>query len=129
MAAKGGLVQTLFEWGIYNGNKRYDAGGVGTNFFYNLIMKKVQASLGGNVTLMYSGSAPLSNEIQRFCQSVFNCPVRQGYGLSETTAATCIAEVDDNTSGIVGPPTPGSLIRLRDWEEGGYMNKDLNNPE
>jgi long-subunit acyl-CoA synthetase (AMP-forming) len=130
MEARGGLVKTLFDWGITNGYKNYDKGEVGTNFFFNsIIMKKVQASLGGNVTLMYSGSAPLSAEIQKFCQSVFNCPVRQGYGLSETTAATCIAEVHDNTCGIVGPPCPGSYIRLRDWEEGGYTNADLNNPE
>jgi acyl-CoA synthetase (AMP-forming)/AMP-acid ligase II len=39
------------------------------------------ALVGGRVKLMVSGSAPLSRETQRFAQTVFNCPVRQGYGV------------------------------------------------
>ena len=50
---------------------------------YNILMKKVQALIGGRVTFMGTGSAPLSPAIQKFVQSVFNCPVRQGYGCTE----------------------------------------------
>jgi long-chain acyl-CoA synthetase len=130
MQAKGKVISTLFEWGLANGYKKYDAGAVGSNWFFDkVIFSKVQLSLGGNVKLMYSGSAPLSVEIQKFCQSVFNCPVRQGYGLSETCAASSISAVEDNTTGIVGAPTPATYIRLRDWEEGGYTNADIDKPE
>merc|ERR1719231_1988790 len=58
-------------------------------------------------------------------QSVFNCPVRQGYGLAETCAATCITLGEDNASSVVGLPQESACIRLRDWEEGNYLASDL----
>jgi long-subunit acyl-CoA synthetase (AMP-forming) len=61
--------------------------------------------------------------------TIFACPVRQGYGLTETTAITCITHHDDNSTRCVGPPTECSCIRLRDWEEGGYLVEDLHNPD
>jgi len=71
------------------------------------------------------GSAPLSAEIQKFAQTAFNAPCRQGYGLTETCAASCVAHHTDNTLSQVGGPTPGCMIRLRDWPEGNYLNSDL----
>ena len=50
-------------------------------------------------------------------QTVFKCRVRQGYGLTETCAATCIALASDNTTAMVGPPQMSACIKLRDWEE------------
>jgi len=52
-----------------------------------------------------------------------------GYGLTETCAATCIALASDNTTLNVGPPQESACIKLRDWEEGGYKNTDLDDPE
>jgi len=62
-------------------------------------------------------------------QCVFNCPVRQGYGLTETCAASCVGDMADNSTGNVGPPSPATYIRLRDWEEGGYTNADRDKAE
>lgn len=60
----------------------------GSTFFYNaLIFKKVQKLIGGRVRIMISGSAPLSRETQIFMQTCFRCPLRQGYGLTETGSA------------------------------------------
>ena len=69
--------------------------------------------------------APLAAEVQMFVQTVFNCVVRQGYGLTETCAATCIALAQDNMTLNVGPPQESACIKLRDWEEGNYKNSDL----
>merc|ERR1719487_485560 len=80
--------------------------------------------LGGKVEVMLTGSAPLSADVQMFMQSVFGCPVRQGYGLTETCAASCITLGEDNSPSCVGPPQESACFRLRDWEEGGYLARD-----
>merc|ERR1719416_181728 len=131
VAKKGGASETLFNQALQAGYKHYDAGGVGCNYAaWNLLMyQAVQSLIGGRVEHIITGSAPLSAEIQKFAQSCFNCPVRQGYGLTETIAASCVADPTDNTVGQVGAPAPGTFLRLRDWPEGGYTNADVDKPE
>jgi len=120
------MLQGFIESGLASGKTNYLAGGMGTKHcLAKLIFKKVQKLLGGRVELMLTGSAPLAAEVQMFVQIVFNCCVRQGYGLTETCAATCIALSSDNATLNVGPPQESACIKLRDWEEGGYKNADL----
>ena len=54
--------------------------------------------------------------------------MRQGYGLTETCAGTCITLPSDNGTSVVGPPQECACIRLRDWAEGNYYNSDKNKP-
>jgi hypothetical protein len=54
--------------------------------------------------------------------------IRQGYGLTETCASSCIGEVFDNATGQVGTPTSCTCIKLRDWPEGGYQLADAHDP-
>ena len=55
------------------------------------------------------------------------CPVVQGYGLTETCAASFIASADRiNHSATVGPPTPCTELRLESVPE---MNYDALDPE
>jgi len=124
-----GPIKTLFGWGIENGMARFDKGQIGASFPYSAIYKKVQALIGGRVKLFVTGSAPLSPEIQRFVQTVFNVPVRQGYGLTETCACSSVQFFGDSSTACVGPPTICTVIRLADWEEGNYQNSDKDKPE
>ena len=126
-ASKKGLVKYLIESGLESGKANFDNGGVGAGgCLPRIIFKKAVASkLGGNVKIMVTGSAPLGVEVQKFVQTVFACPVRQGYGLTETCAGTCITTQKDNSTSCVGPPQECACIRLRDWEEGNYRNSDL----
>ncbi len=125
MAAASPVVQALFKWGLAAGESRFDQGLIGSSWFYNkIVFKKVQALLGGKLKACITGSAPLSPSIQKFAQTCFNAPVRQGYGLTETCAASCIGEACENATGIIGPPTTSTSIKLRDWEEGGYRLSD-----
>lgn len=123
------LKQTLFGWALDDALAKYDAGGVGPHWLLNsIVFKPVQALLGGRVRCMLAGSAPLSADVQKFVQSCFAAPLRQGYGLTETCAATCLSVAHDNTTSQVGPPQESACIRLKDWEEGGYRNADRDVP-
>ncbi|XP_062496154.1 long-chain-fatty-acid--CoA ligase 4 isoform X1 [Pezoporus occidentalis] len=92
------------------------------------LFKKVKALLGGNIRMMLSGGAPLSPQTQRFMNICFCCPVGQGYGLTETCGAGTITEATDYSTGKVGAPLICCEIKLKDWQEGGYTNKDKPNP-
>lgn len=119
------LKQKLFSWALNDALGRYDGGGVGPSWLYNaVVFSSVQALLGGKVRCMLAGSAPLSADVQKFVQSCFAAPLRQGYGLTETCAATTLSTVKDNTPNQVGPPQEQACIRLKDWEEGNYRNSD-----
>merc|ERR1712187_195262 len=124
-----GIVQNIFNWGLQNGDKRFARGDIGANWFFDsVVFKKVQKLVGGKLKAMITGSAPLSPDIQKFCQTVFRAPVRQGYGLTETCAGSCVGFWGDSSTGSVGPPVVSAVIRLADWPEGNYRNSDENIP-
>jgi len=75
--ASGAISQHLFKFALEKGMQEYDKGHVGAPWYCSFIFSKVQQLIGGRVRLMYTGSAPLSDEIQKFVQTVFACPVRQ----------------------------------------------------
>ena len=84
------VAQSIFNAALEAGYAEFDAGRIGAPPLWNaLAFRKVQALIGGRVTLMITGSAPLSRETQRFVQSVFNCPVRQGYGVRFFASTRC----------------------------------------
>ena len=123
-------MQKLFAAGIAAGEANFAKGIIGAPWFYNkIVFKKVQALLGGKLKFAGTGSAPLAPKAQMFVQTAFNCPVRQGYGLTETCGASCTQNACDNTSGVVGPPTASTVIKLKDWEEGMYKISDANRPD
>lgn len=127
---RGTSKEGLFNRALASGYANFDNGGVGASCCWNsLVFKKsVQVLVGGRLEAMLTGSAPCSAEIQKFAQTAFNAPCRQGYGLTETCAASCIGHIADNKLASVGAPTPATVIRLRDWPEGGYTNADVDNP-
>jgi len=92
-------------------------------------MSKIQANIGGRIRGIITGSAPLASDVHKFIQAVFNCPVRQGYGATETSAASVSNELCDSTAGMVGPPRISCCVKLVDWEEGGYRTADKENAE
>mmetsp|Transcript_50262 Transcript_50262/g.106799 ORF Transcript_50262/g.106799 Transcript_50262/m.106799 type:complete len:717 (+) Transcript_50262:103-2253(+) len=120
----------LLRAGLRSGERHAQRGKVGANALLNVVFKKkVQSSVGGRLKAVISGSAPLSAEVQRFVQTVFAVPVRQGYGLTETCAGSAVAFWGDQTLRSVGPPTVNTTIRLADWQEGNYLVSDKEKPE
>jgi acyl-CoA synthetase (AMP-forming)/AMP-acid ligase II len=65
------------------------------------------------------GAAPLGAELQEACASRLGCPVLQGYGMTELTAAAAIWPVGTQvTAGAVGKLLPGVRARVVDLTTG-----------
>eukprot|EP00299_Pterocystis_sp_00344_P011619 c5453_g1_i1.p1 GENE.c5453_g1_i1~~c5453_g1_i1.p1 ORF type:complete len:359 (+),score=99.22 c5453_g1_i1:3-1079(+) len=123
-----GVTKYLFNVALQSGYRAFDRGEVGGKWYWSWVFGKVRQVVGGRVRVMYTGSAPLSEEIQKYVQTVFGCPVRQAYGLTETCAASFITMLCDNQPNQVGPPGVSTVCRLSDWDEGNYRNSDINDP-
>jgi long-chain acyl-CoA synthetase len=73
----------------------------------------VQAILGGRMRMMVSGGAPLSKKIAWFFRDA-DIVILEGYGMTESSAATCCNLPGNNRIGTVGPPVGGTDIKIAD---------------
>jgi long-chain acyl-CoA synthetase len=73
---------------------------------------------------MITGSAPIDKAVLSFMKVAFCCPLLEGYGLSETSAAATCTEVEDPNDGHVGGPIRCTKLRLRDVPEMNYFATD-----
>ncbi|VDM63759.1 unnamed protein product [Angiostrongylus costaricensis] len=119
VAASPRIMQELFKLNYERKRARYQEGYC-SPFLDRIVFKKIRRLLGGNLKGVLSGGAPLNPETQRFMNICMCCPVVQGYGLTETCGAACIADINDLSTGTVGPPVRCCEIVLREWKEGGY---------
>ena len=76
-----------------------------------LVFNKVTALTGGRIRYFVCGSAALDREVARWFDAA-GMPILEGYGLTETSAATCLVRPDDQVFGTVGQPLPGTEIRI-----------------
>jgi len=120
---KGEFTEKLFDFCV-----RYKMAaterGERTPLMDRLIFKSVRQLLGGRVKLLLSGGAPLSPETHNYIRTCIGCPLLQGYGLTETSACASLMQLDELSTGRVGPPAPGINIRLENWDEGNYKVTD-----
>ncbi|MBH1936212.1 long-chain fatty acid--CoA ligase [Streptomyces sp. AV19] len=81
--------------------------------FDRLVYSKLRAVLGGRATHAISGGAPLGERLGHFYRGI-GFTVLEGYGLTESCAATAFNPWDRPKIGTVGQPLPGSVIRIAD---------------
>ncbi|WP_035854487.1 AMP-dependent synthetase/ligase [Kitasatospora azatica] len=79
--------------------------------FDKLVYGKLRAALGGRATHAISGGAPLGERLGHFYRGI-GFTVLEGYGLTETCAATAFNPDDKPKIGTVGQPLPGSAVRI-----------------
>ncbi|PVY95476.1 long-chain acyl-CoA synthetase [Actinomycetospora cinnamomea] len=78
-----------------------------------LVLSQVRALLGGRVRFLISGSAALASDIGLWFYAA-GLPVLEGYALTETSAASSVVRPERPALGVVGPPLPGTEIRIAD---------------
>ncbi|MER6524430.1 AMP-dependent synthetase/ligase [Streptomyces sp. NPDC001508] len=81
--------------------------------FDGLVYGKLRAVLGGRGEYAISGGAPLGERLGHFFRGI-GFTVLEGYGLTESCAATAFNPWDRQKIGTVGQPLPGSVIRIAD---------------
>ncbi len=67
-----------------------------------------------------SGAAPISPELIRFYIAI-GVPIREAYGMTECTGISCLPRSNEPKIGWVGPPIPGTEMKLS--EDGEIMQK------
>jgi long-chain acyl-CoA synthetase len=99
---------------------------------FKKVGEQVKQRVGGRIRLFVSGSAPLAKKIAYFFE-LNDILILEGYGLTETSAGTCVNRPTKNKIGTVGPCFPGSELKIAEDGEvlikgpavmTGYFNND-----
>ncbi|MGW4721697.1 AMP-dependent synthetase/ligase [Streptomyces sp. S1] len=78
-----------------------------------LVYGKIREAFGGNLRACISGSAALAPEIGYFFSGA-GIHILEGYGLTETSAASFVNPGEAYRTGTVGKPLPGTEVRIAD---------------
>ena len=117
----GGATHAIFKWAFGVGaevSRLRKAGKAPTGLLAlkyavasRLVFSKLQARFGGRLRFFVSGSAPLSRTIAEFFHAA-DVLILEGYGLTESSAATCVNLPQRYRLGTVGPPLPGTELKI-----------------
>ncbi|WP_171166936.1 long-chain fatty acid--CoA ligase [Streptomyces sp. I05A-00742] len=81
--------------------------------FDKLVYSKIRESLGGRMRFALSGGAVLERRLGLFFAGA-GITLVEGYGLTESTAAATANPPERPRFGTVGPPVPGTSVRIAD---------------
>lgn len=139
----GGLKLKIFRWAVGVGKAaskelqagRQPSGILGLKYAIadKLVFSKLRARFGGRIRFFISGSAPLNRDIAEFFHAA-GLLILEGYGLTESSAASFVNRPDQNKFGTVGKPLPGTVVKIADdgeilFKSRGIMRGYYNLPE
>jgi long-chain acyl-CoA synthetase len=118
---KGGISLKIFTWAVGVGKevsklrqeRKEPSGSLALRYAIadRLVFRKIRAIFGGNIRFFISGAAPLSREIAEFFHGA-GIVIAEGYGLTESSAASFVNRPEDFRFGTVGPPLPGVEVQI-----------------
>lgn len=76
-----------------------------------LVLSGIREKLGGRLRFVMTASAPLDRDVALWFDAI-GIPVVEGYGLTESSAATILNRVDSYRFGTVGVPLPGTEMKI-----------------
>jgi long-chain acyl-CoA synthetase len=118
---RGGLAFALYQAAL-DGNQRIGANRASLKdhlalwLGQRLVFPKIRQQIGRNLEFLICGSAPLSEETQRWFNMI-GIPVYQVYGLTETTAIVTMDRLGLARPGYVGRAIDGVELRITDEGE------------
>ncbi len=143
MAGEGGLKHKLFVWAGGVGREVSELREQGKNpsgmlarkyaISDKLIGTKIRDRFGGRIRFFISGSAALNQDVARWFDSM-GMQIAEGYGLTETSAASFVNRTKAYRYGSVGWALPGTEVRIAEDGEvllrgPGVMEGYHNNPD
>ncbi len=119
--AGSGMKQKIFHWALEVGKqgskvrqRGEEPGGMlalKLKIADKLVFSKIKARFGGRVNYFISGSAPLSRDIAEFFHAC-GILILEGYGLTESSAASFVNRPSKYAFGSVGMPMPGTELKI-----------------
>lgn len=85
--------------------------GLAKKLVFSKIHDKLTERFGGRIRFFVSGGAPLPKKMAYFFQNA-GITILEGYGLTETSAATTVNRPERNKIGTVGKPLDGTEIKI-----------------
>ena len=126
MSSEGGVKAKLFDWAIGVGRRvaalraegRSASVVLAAQFVIadSLVLRKIQARFGGRIRFFISGSAALNADVARWFDAA-GLLILEGYGLTESSAASFVNRPGSYAFGSVGWPLPGTEVRIAPDEE------------
>ncbi|MFX4271531.1 AMP-dependent synthetase/ligase [Propionibacteriaceae bacterium Y1685] len=121
MQATEGLKAKIFNWAFAVGRRTSPARLRGEELkgldkaqfalARKLVFSKLEARMGGRIRFFVSGSAALNREVQEWFHAA-GLLIMEGYGLTETSAATFVNLPEKAKFGTVGPPFPHTEVKI-----------------
>jgi len=127
IASRGPNVTKLFNFCVAYKTK-WTERGFKTPILDKLVFGKLKQVLGGHLSHVISGGAPLTKELHAFCRSALCTVVVQGYGATETAGLALCQDKETFETETAGYPPINGFAMLESWEEAGYHVDDKEGP-
>jgi long-chain acyl-CoA synthetase len=115
LAATGGALHALYQRAVQAASKPVDQLSMldrgALELARRVLFPRIKRLIGANLEFLVCGSAPLSEQTQRWFQQL-GLPVYQVYGLTETTGIVTIDDTDNVVAGRVGYAVPGCELQV-----------------